>query len=32
LLIDGTRVYSYNADQLADALNEWRAIAARATG
>ena len=32
LLIDGTRVYSYKADQLADALNEWRAIAARATG
>jgi hypothetical protein len=32
LLIDGTRVYSYNADQLTDALNEWRAIAARPTG
>jgi hypothetical protein len=32
LRIDGICARSYNADRLIDALSEWRAIAARATG
>jgi hypothetical protein len=32
LRIDGICARSYNADRLTDALSEWRAIAARATG
>jgi hypothetical protein len=32
LRIDRKHVRSYNADGLADALNDWRVIAAQATG
>lgn len=32
LHIDGIHTRSYNADQLTDALSEWRAAAARAAG
>ena len=31
LQLDGVCTESYNADRLADALNEWRAVAAQAT-